>query len=280
MTMHGLEERRFRVMTREDKKGRAWNFAMKNRLWHRAYIWPRFRASIRTANVCHTLSRDAWNCLELEYNVPPERNVYIPMGVESRFNVPRSYEQSGPLKLLYAGTWLDQRGIFYLREALESLSARLPGITMNFAGCGCPPEVIQTFFGPKLASTIVVTPVVESGKMHELYATHDVFLFPSLMEGLPAVLLEAMASGMPVITAETCGMPDVVEDDFNGLLVPPADSRAIEEAVLRLAGSPELRRQLGQQAQQTMARYTWKRSAQKLEKVFRDAIARDAGTIS
>jgi glycosyltransferase involved in cell wall biosynthesis len=280
MTLHGLEERRVRVMTREDKKGRAWHFALKNRLWHRAYIWPRFRASIRTADACHSFTREVWNCLELDYNVPPERNIFIPTGVESRFNGPRNYESNGALKLLYAGTWLDQRGIFYLREALERLAPQLPGLTMNFAGGGCPPEVIRDFFGPKLASTIVVTPVVESGKMQELYAAHDVFLFPSLMEGLPSVLIEAMASGMPVITAETCGMPDVVEDDFNGLLVTPADSKAIEDAVLRLARSPELRRRLGQQAQQTMARYTWKRSAQKLENVFRAAIARDAGITS
>jgi glycosyltransferase involved in cell wall biosynthesis len=280
MTLHGLEERRVRVMTREDEKGRAWHFGPKNRLWHRAYIWPRFRASIRTADACHSFSRDVWNFLELEYGVPPERNVFIPTGVESRFHAPRNYEQRGPLKLLYAGTWLDQRGIFYLREALERLASQLPGLTMNFAGCGCPPEVIRDFFGPKLSATIVVTPVIESGKMHAVYADHDAFLFPSLLEGLPSVLLEAMASGMPVITAETCGMPDVVEDDFNGILVPPANSRAIEDAVLRLAHSAELRRRLGQEAQETMTRYTWKRSAQKLERLFRDVIARDARTIS
>ena len=102
--------------------------------------------------------------------------------------------------------------------------------------------------------------------MHELFSAHDIFLFPSLMEGLPSVLLEAMASGMPVVTAETCGMPDVVEDGFNGLLVPPADAPAIEEAVLRLA-SRRLRRRLGQAAQQTMARYTWERCRPHARKV-------------
>ena len=95
------------------------------------------------------------------------------------------------------------------------------------------------------------------------------------MEGLPSVLLEAMASGMPVITAETCGMPDVVEDDYNGLLVPPGDASAIEEAVMRLALSPELRERLGREAQRTVARYTWERSAQMLEKLFRRVIANE-----
>jgi len=83
---------------------------------------------------------------------------------------------------------------------------------------------------------------------------------------------------MTVITAETCGMPDVVEDGFNGLLVSAADSAAIEEAVLRLAASSELRQSLGQEAQRTMARYTWERSALMLEKLFRHVIASEGKT--
>ena len=112
--------------------------------------------------------------------------------------------------------------------------------------------------------------------MPEVFASHDVFLFPSLMEGMPNVIMEAMASGMPVITTETCGMPDVVEDGFNGLLIPPADSLAIERAVLNLAASPELRGQLGEAAQLSMRRYTWERSARLLESLFRRVIARES----
>jgi glycosyltransferase involved in cell wall biosynthesis len=273
MTLHGLEERRVHVQTREDKKGRAWNFRLRNRWWHRFYTFPLYRWSIRTADGAHTFSRDVWNILQLKYNLESDRTAYIPNGVESRFFVPRRYDCAGPLKLLYAGTWLDQRGIFYIRDALERLAVLLPGVTMTFAGCGCPAEMIRDFFGSKLASTVIVRPVVPSDQMQELLCEHDVFLFPSLMEGLPCVLMEAMATGMPVITTETCGMTDVVENGFNGLLIPPANAAAIEEAVLRLAESRDLRERLGQAAQQTMTRYTWQRSACMLEKLFRQVIA-------
>ena len=57
----------------------------------------------------------------------------FPTGVEPHFFLPRRYDSTGPLRLLYAGTWLDQRGIFYLRAALESLMRKLPGLTMTFA---------------------------------------------------------------------------------------------------------------------------------------------------
>ncbi len=277
MTLHGLEERRIHVQSREEKKGRAWHFNLRNRLWHRFYTFPLYRLAIRNADAAHSFSRDVWNVLQLNYNLDSERVAYIPNGVEARFFLPRQYELSAPPKLLYAGTWLDQRGIFYLRDALHRLIDRVPGITMTFAGCGCPPEVIRDFFGPKLASTVLIQPTVPSGEMHKLFSAHDIFLFPSLMEGLPSVLLEAMASGMPVITAETCGMTDVVENDFNGILVPPADAGAIEEAVLRLVSSAELRNRLGQAAQQTMKRHTWERSALMLEKLFQHVLETEGG---
>jgi len=279
MTLHGLEERRMHVMSREAKKGQAWNYSFRNRLWQRFYHLPRFRWSIRTADGAHTYSRDVATMLQLKYNLDADRVAYIPNGVEPRFFIPREYRASEDIRLLYAGTWLDQRGIFYIRDALKKVVPQLPGLTMTFAGCGVPPEEIQQFFGAELAGRIAVRPVIAAGRMQELYAEHDVFLFPSLMEGLPSVLLEAMATGMPVITTETCGMPDVVENEFNGLLIPPANVPAMEEAILRLARSVELRQSLGEAARETMKRYTWERAARQLEELYRHVLGVEAARV-
>jgi glycosyltransferase involved in cell wall biosynthesis len=132
------------------------------------------------------------------------------------------------------------------------------------------------FFGPALAAHIEVKPMIAAEKMQELYAEHDIFVFPSLMEGLPSVLLEAMASGMPVITAATCGMPDMVENGINGLLVPPADAVALEHAIVRLAVSPELRGRLGRAAQESMRRYEWSSAACELEDLFLRVVKAEA----
>jgi glycosyltransferase involved in cell wall biosynthesis len=276
MTLHGLEERRVEVMSREAKKGRAWNFGWKNRLWHRLYHFPRFRWSIRTADGAHVFCRDVWNLLQLKYGLEPDRCVYIPNGVERRFFVSREYQRGESLRLLYPGTWLDQRGIFYLRDALHKVAPRLPRLTLTIAGPGVPAEEILRFFGDELSARIVVCPVVPAERMPELYSEHDVLVFPSLMEGLPTVLMEAMASGMPVITTETCGMPDVVENEFNGLLIPPADATALEEAILRLADSVELRRKLGQAGRDSIQRHAWENAGQRLEALFLQVLAREA----
>jgi len=272
MTLHGLEERRVHVMSREVRKGRAWNYSWKNRLWQRWYHQPRFRWSIRTADGAHAYSRDVWNMLQLKYDLDSDRVAYIPSGVEERFFIPREYRAGESLRLLYAGTWLDQRGIFYLRDALRSLAPKIPEMRMTFAGSGAPPEEIVRFFGEELAGRIDVRPIVPWEGMPGLYAEHDIFVFPSLMEGLPSVLLEAMATGMPVITTETCGMPDVVEDGVNGRLILPGSAAAIEEAILYFAHSAEQREKLGSAARETMKRYSWERSGRQLEQLFRRVI--------
>jgi glycosyltransferase involved in cell wall biosynthesis len=60
-----------------------------------------------------------------------------------------------------------------------------------------------------------------------------------------------------------------VEHEFNGLLIPPANAAAIEECILRLASSVELRRKVGEAARETMKRHTWERAARQLEALFR-----------
>jgi glycosyltransferase involved in cell wall biosynthesis len=269
MTLHGLEERRVYAMSREARKDRAWNFGWKNRMWHRFYHYPRFRRSIRTADAAHVFSRDVWTILQLKYNLDAERVAYIPNGVERRFFAPRKFERRGPLRLLYAGTWLDQRGIFYLRDALRKIAPRLPGLTMTFAGPGVPGEEILRFFGDDLAPLIIVRPSVPAERMQDLYAEHDIFVFPSIVEGLPNVLMEAMASSMPVITTETCGMTDIIENNFNGLLIPPADAGALGEAILQLANCEDLSRKLGMAARETMERFTWERTAKMVEALYK-----------
>jgi glycogen synthase len=69
--------------------------------------------------------------------------------------------------------------------------------------------------------------------MPELYAQHDIFVLPSFVEGMPLVLLEAMASGLAVVTTESSGMTDLVEDDHDGLLTISGDSDSLTASALR-----------------------------------------------
>jgi glycosyltransferase involved in cell wall biosynthesis len=99
-------------------------------------------------------------------------------------------------------------------------------------------------------------------------------VFPSLVEGQPSVVLEAIASGIPVVTAEACGMVDVIEHETDGWLVPPADSCALAQAILWLSASNELRERLGRAAQARMHRHTWEIATARFETLLERTIAR------
>jgi glycosyltransferase involved in cell wall biosynthesis len=268
MTMQGSEERYVRAMRIEHSKGRAWHFALKNRLWHRTYHQTMYDYSIKTADYGAVANREAWICAELKYKRMPGLIWYVPNGTEERFFMPREYPEKTSCDLLYVGTWLDRKGVYYLADGFALAAKKFPGMRLTVAGTSVQEEEVKGVFAPDLRDRVSVIPFVKREEMPELYARHDIFVFPSLVEGMPLTLLEAMATGMPVVTTNTCGMADVVEDDFNGLLVPPASEEKLAEGIERLCQSTELRKRLGLAGRETMRRYTWERVTEKLEEVL------------
>ncbi len=267
-TMQGSEERFARAMKLESKKGRAVNFAWKNRAWHRLYHQTMYDFSISTADYGAVANREGWILSELKYGHPFGRIWYVPNGVSDNFFLPRQFVDTPANRLLYVGTWLDRKGIRYLADAFAALAARSPEIQLTVAGCIIAENQVKSYFPAAIRNRISVHPFLRRGAMPALYASHDIFVFPSLVEGMPLTVLEAMAGAMPVVTTNTCGMSDLIDHEANGLLVPAADAVALAKAIERLRNSPELRRDLGLRAQETARRYTWDRIARQLEQVF------------
>lgn len=279
-TVQGSEERYVLAMRLEHAKGLATNFAWKNRLWHRLYHQSMYDFSISTAAFGAVANREGWILSELKYGHAPGRIWYVPNGTNPQFFRPRTFNDSDRLRLLYVGTWLDRKGIYYLVESFSALAPRLPHITLTAAGCLTSEEQVKAYFPTELHHRIIVQPRLSRDAMPDLYRSHDIFVFPSLVEGMPLTLLEAMATAMPVVTTNTCGMADVVENELNGLLVPAADSTTLTCALQRLCEDPSLRRSLGSAAQETARRYTWKSAAGKLEQILKLAVQTGNSAVS
>ena len=266
--MQGSEERYVRAMKLENRKGRATNFNFKNRLWHRLYHQTMYDFSIRTADYGAVANREAWICAELKYHRDPGRIWYVPNATEDRFFSSRDFTDRPEVSLLYVGTWLDRKGVYYLADAFSQVVKKMPAIRLTVAGCTATPDEVKKYFATEVRNRISVIPFITREDIHAVYASHDVFVFPSLVEGMPLTLLEAMATGMPVITTNTCGMADIVEDGFNGLLVQSADAEKLATGIEQLCRSLELREQLGLEGQRTARRYTWERVTSRLEEIL------------
>ncbi len=279
LTLQGSEERYVVTMRDEDRKGRASYFNWKNRVWHRIYHQRMYDYSMKTADYAAVANREAWSLAEVSLGKPSGTVRYVPNGVEPRFLIERRYsaglakpDEKSPMRLLFVGTWLDRKGVFYLAEAFSALVRNSCNVTLTVAGCHTPEKQVKESFAPEARDRVSVVARVPREDMPALYAGHDIFVFPSLMEGMPLTLLEAMATAMPVVVTEIPGMVELVEDGFNGLLVQTTDSAGLATAVERMCAAPEMRAQFGQAAQSTMRRYTWDRVTLGIERLLAAAV--------
>jgi glycosyltransferase involved in cell wall biosynthesis len=110
--------------------------------------------------------------------------------------------------------------------------------------------------------------------VHELLSAFDVLVLSSKTEGLPLVLLEAMATGLPVVSSAVGGIPDVVEHDVTGFLFSAGDRSALTKALVRLFGSQELGRRVGAAGRSVVEKnHSLERMADSYEALYRSVVA-------
>lgn len=140
-----------------------------------------------------------------------------------------------------------QKGVGYLLKAAEKLAQARPGAKVVVVGGGPLESKFRKALGRGgLGRTVIL--LGERADAADVMELFDVFVLPSLWEGLPLVLAEAAARGKPVVAADIDGVREVVRDGETGLLVPPKDPAALAAAVERLLGDPALARRLAARA--------------------------------
>jgi glycosyltransferase involved in cell wall biosynthesis len=107
------------------------------------------------------------------------------------------------------------------------------------------------------------------------FAAFDVFVLPSANEGTPVTAIEALASGCPVVATRVGGVPDVVQDGEDGILIDPGSPEQLADALVRLAGDPELRARMGAAGRtRTLPRYAVSRLIGDVDALYRELLAR------
>ncbi len=162
------------------------------------------------------------------------------------------------------------KGHTVLLEAVALLRDRGVPVDLTIVGDGpLRHELEDTVRRLGIARMVKLVGFVGQDEISAYYDQADVFCLPSLREGLPVVLLEAMASALPVVASGIMGIPELVEHMRDGLLVPPARSDLLAEAVARLADDAAERRRLGEHGRQkVLSEHDLGRSAERLRAIF------------
>jgi len=164
----------------------------------------------------------------------------------------------------------EQKGQRYLLEAAARLTEEISDLTVAIVGSGRWEAELH-----RLARELGLSPVVRFlGTRRDLaliYRALDVFVLPSLWEGLPLALLKAMGAGLPVVATRVSGTVEAIADGVSGLLVPPGEAEPLAAAIGELHRAPQRRSALGEQARQTVARqYSLTAMVRELESLYQD----------
>jgi glycosyltransferase involved in cell wall biosynthesis len=192
-------------------------------------------------------------------------------GVDSTRFDPALRAQMGPpgvVNVLYAGRITREKGADLLAEAFRQARARDPRLRLVLAGGGPEQEHVNQLIGEEAE----FLGWLEGRELARAYASADVLLFPSSTDTFGQVILEAQASGLPVVAVAAGGPLSLIQNGVSGLLCPP-DAEALADAVLQLAGSPRLRTRLARAGLAAARQRTWEQALERLAGGYRRALS-------
>lgn len=175
--------------------------------------------------------------------VPAEKLIVNPYGVDPDAFEPPSAPTDGPRRILFAGSVGVRKGVPDLLQAFDKMPA---GTELHLAGPLEPgmPELIAGHHRPGL----IVHGPLAFARLRELYRLSNVFCLPSIEEGFAQVLLQAMASGLPVVTTDVAGGAELVTIGENGLIVPVGNPDALAAALSDLVADTGRTWEMGRNA--------------------------------
>jgi glycosyltransferase involved in cell wall biosynthesis len=161
-------------------------------------------------------------------------------------NVKPVAKDSNILTILYVGELIKLKGINHLLAALQRVSREYSQVRLTIIGEGdCRTELGRMAEKLEIADYIEFSGFLKPEKVKEHMLKSDVLVLPSMTEGLPRVIIEAMAVGLPVIATDVGSVKELVKDGENGFLVKPTDIDALTKAILNLTGNSEQAKKMG-----------------------------------
>jgi glycosyltransferase involved in cell wall biosynthesis len=220
--------------------------------------------------------------------VNPKKVIVVYNGVDTEFFKPtlgveeirKKYDLEGKFTVLFVGQLSKIKGVEYLVKAADIIINELGHKDTLFLLVG--PLTFGTLEKPidmeamlgyirqhQLERNIIFAGALPLEEVKKLYVASDIFVLPSLAEGDPLVVVEAMASGKPIIGTKVGGIPHKVSNAWNGFLIDPADERQLADKIKYLIDHPEERKRMGANSRQyAEEEFDWRKVAERLSLVY------------
>jgi glycosyltransferase involved in cell wall biosynthesis len=189
-----------------------------------------------------------------------EIGLELPASLRSAKN--SSTVMGGSLKLLFVGTLNQRKGVDVLVRAAKTLKDKDIRFSLAMVGTGpLRPELEELITAYDVSNEVKLHGSVPRGDLGNWYRWADVTCVPSTEEPLGMVVLESLVAGTPIVGSAVGGIPFMVQEEVNGLLVPPRDPDALASALARISREPAFLGQLKQaSAQSILPRFSWERN--------------------
>jgi glycosyltransferase involved in cell wall biosynthesis len=175
----------------------------------------------------------------------------VPNGVDIQLFKPSS--KKDPNLIAWVGRLVPEKGLVHLLKAMQEIIKHRPKTKLVLAGDGyLRVELMSLTSKLGLNKNVTFLGSVSRIEVARLLSKSSLFVFPSLMEGMPLALLEAMSSGNAVVVSSIRGIDEIIKDHYDGVLVPPRNAEELASSILALLHDDRLRRRLAEHARETV----------------------------
>jgi len=241
-------------------------------LSQKAYLYTIGQWEFKKATLIRCLTREDAHEIA-RYGAPPHKIRIVPNPVDTELFKPSPNRDDNTL--IWTGRMVPQKGLSYLIKALSTVVHEYKHKEVRLLMTGDGPQkplIIKLIRKYNIQHNVSLLGILPRKEVAEHLSKASIFVFPSIKEGMPFSLLEALASGLPAIGTNIPGIKDLIVHGYNGLLVPPRDPEALAEAISYLLDNKNLRLKMGRNARNYIeANFSYQKILPQLEQLYAEA---------